>query len=398
MRLSGEDVVANRRFMDTVAQAMSRQDPHGYLTDDFGYLAERSSRVARGGREDRHLFFVNLPLRALLPKGLSGIAVIGLGAGIERDVVSITRMQADLMNMGYGTGTAAAMACANGGDFRKIDLKELRRRLVDKGILEKDALGWDGDDDCSSDEIIAKSVQTLPDGYRGGHVIYRAENRARAIPLLRKAYAAAKDAKARQVYALALGLMGDASGIDTLLSVVEKREKLIPVRGTVAIDTEGNRVENVAREKGVYSPGRAYNGYLLALGRTRDKRALAPLLARLAELKPGESLHGVRMITLALEALGDPAAAEPLAKLLRADGMHGYAVKNAADLPPTGGYGSESEYQHCFRELALARALMACGDFEGVARSTYEEYAKDPRGLLSAHAKAVLSQHPVPVQ
>ena len=61
---------------------------------------------------------------------------------------------------------------------------------------------------------------------------------------------------------------------------------------------------------------------------------------------------------------------------------------------PTGGYGVGEEYNLCFRELALARALMACGDFEGVARRTYEGYARDPRGLLSAHARAVLAKYP----
>ena len=73
--------------------------------------------------------------------------------------------------------------------------------------------------------------------------------------------------------------------------------------------------------------------------------------------------------------------------------MHGYAVKSAAELAPTGGYGIGKEYAHCFRELALARTLLACGDFEGLGRKTYEEYARDPRGILSAHAKAVLSAH-----
>ena len=392
LRLSGEDVVANRRFHDTIAQAMSRQDPHGYLTDDFGYLAERSTRVTRGERENRHMFYVNLPLRCALPKGLSGIAVVGLGAGIERDVVSITRMQADLMNMGYGVGTAAAMAVPNGGDFRKIDFAELRRRLVEKGNLRREALAWNQDDDCSSDASVAKSVQTLPDGFKGGHVIYREENRARAIPLLRKAYEVATDAKSRQVYALALGLMGDATGIETLVSVVERKEPIREVRDGRTIDSDGKVMEGVGPFRGVYSHGSPYNGFMLALGRTRDKRAVAPLLAKLGELKPGAALPQVRMITLALEALGDPAAAEPLAKLLQADGMHGYAVKKASDLPPTGGYGIGGEYARCFRELALARALMACGDFQGVARRTYEAYAADPRGLLSAHAKAVLGR------
>ena len=393
LRLSGEDVAANRRFADTLAQAHSRQDPHGYLTDDFGYLAERSAKLVRGGREDRHVFYVNLPLRSTLPKGLTGISVIGLGAGIERDVVSITRMQADLMNMGYGAGIAAAMAAANGGDFRAIDLAQLRARLVEKGILEKGALGWTQDDDCSSDEAVAAAVASLPDGFKGGHIVYRRENRARAIPLLRKAYAAAQDAKTRQVYALALGLMGDAAGVDTLVAVVTGKEKMVRVRDGRGVDDKNRPVDNLGVYRGVYSHGSPLEGFVLALGRTRDAKAVAPLVARLKTLKPGASLKQVRMITLALEALGSPAAAEPLAALLRADGMHGYAVKNVSDLPPTGGYGVGDEYDLCFRELALARALLACGDFEGAGRKTYEAYARDPRGILSAHAKAVLAAH-----
>ena len=395
MRLSGEDVAANRRFADTIAHAKSRQDPHGYLTDDFGYLAERSACLVRDPkREDRYMFLVNMPLRSTLPKGLTGIAVIGLGAGIERDVVSITRMQADLMNMGYGAGVAAALAAAKGGDFRSIDLRELRTRLAEKGILRKEAIDWNQDDDCSSDEIVAKSVQTLPNGFRGGHVIYRRENRARAIPLLRKAYAEAKDVKARQAYALALGLMGDNGGIDTLVDVVTGKERLVQIRDGKLFGDNGETIDVPGPcFRGAYSHGSPYNGFMLALGRTRDERAVAPLLAKLAELKGEVPLSGVRAITLALEALGSPAAAEPLARLLRTEGMHGYAVKSAAELAPTGGYGIGKEYAHCFRELALARTLLACGDFEGLGRKTYEQYAQDPRGLLSAHAKAVLSAH-----
>ncbi len=392
-RLVGEDVVANRRFKDTVAQAQSRQDPHGYLTDDFGYLAERSTRVVRGGNEDRHMFHVNLPLRSMLPKGIAGLAVVGLGAGVAHDVLSITRMQPDLMNMGYGVGTAAAMAVAQGGDFRKIDLAELRARLVEKGILAQEARGWAQDDDCSSDAVIAASVKTLPQAFKGGHVLYRPENRPRALPLLRKAYAAAKGAPARQAYALALGLMGDGTGVDTLVAVVTGAEKMARIRDGKAVDDQGNAMDGFMGGTGVYSHGRPSEGFMLALARTRDRRAVAPLLGLLSKVKPGARLRDVRMVMLAVEALGDSAAAEPLARLLRADGMHGHSVKGVCELPPTGGYGVGEEYDLCFRELAIARALMACGDFEGLARRTYESYARDPRGLLSAHARAVLAKY-----
>ena len=92
-----------------------------------------------------------------------------------------------------------------------------------------------------------------------------------------------------------------------------------------------------------------------------------------------------------MEALGDPRAAPALAKCLKQKGLHGFAVSDPRVLPPQGGYGLGPEMDNCLRELALVRALIACGDHEGLARRTFEAYAHDPRGVLSAHAKAVLA-------
>ena len=46
----------------------------------------------------------------------------------------------------------------------------------------------------------------------------------------------------------------------------------------------------------------------------------------------------------------------------------------------------------CIKELAVARALMACGDCDGLARKTLEAYAHDPRGVFAEHANAVLEK------
>ena len=159
--VSGEDVAARRPFPDTVVQSQSRQDSHGYLTDDFRFIAEPSAELKPGGQEDRYVFNVNVPLRSLLPKGLSGLAVVGLGVGCERDVLPLVRMQADLMNMGYAVGMAAAMAARTDGEFRKIDLESLRRRLVDIGILRPEALAWTSDTDVTSESVLVKAVKTL---------------------------------------------------------------------------------------------------------------------------------------------------------------------------------------------------------------------------------------------
>lgn len=368
------DVTAKRTYPDTVVQALSRQDSHGYLTDEFRFVSEMSAEKIPSKREMRHQYRVNVPLRSLLPKGVSNLAVVGLGAGVARDVLPIIRMQADLMNMGYSVGLAAAMAVKGGdGDFRKVDVGALRVQLVRKGILPEAALEWTKDENVSSDTLVAEAVRTMADAYRGSHVVWREENRARALPLLEAAYAAAETKAARQIYAKTLGFFGSAAGVDTLVKVVSGKEKPCPLRKPGSFGGAGDSV----------------GGFMLALGHTHDQRALKPLLARARKLGAQASVGDIRDVTLSLEALGSPEAAPVLESLLKRYG--GHAVKDPSVLKPLGGYGLGPEMDGCIRELAFARALWACGDPNGFARQTLEGYAADPRGVLSAHAKAVLN-------
>lgn len=371
--VNAQDVAGKRPFPDTVVQARSRQDSHGYLIDDYRFVSEPSAVLYKEG-EDRWKYDVNVPLRSLLPKGLTGLAVVGLGAGCTRDVLPMVRMQADLMNMGYSVGVAAAMAAKGTGDFRAIDLGQLRRRLVDLDILRDEALEWTADSDVTSDAVLAAAVKTVGKDFTGSSVVYRPENRTRAIPLLQAAYAAATEPVERQNYATLLGLMGDATGAETLAAIVDGRMKIVRCKRPGAFGGGVNAME----------------GYMLALGRTKSPMAVKPLLKRLKAVTGKASVQAVRAPTLALEALGSPAAAEGLARCLRECG--GHAVTSPTDLPPQGGYGLGPEADNCIRELAFARALLACGDKDGLARRTFEAYAHDPRGVFSAHARAVLNQ------
>ena len=379
--LSAQDVSANRTFPDTVMQALSRQDAHGYIRDIYAYVAPDSGTMKDGlsGRR-RVQFSVNVPLRSLLPKGLSGIAVIGVGAGVERDVQPIIRMQADLMNMGYSVGVAAAMAAANGGEFRSIDLATLRAKLVEKGILRREVLEWKTDTDVSSDAVVAAAVASLKDDFKGADIIWRKENRARALPGLRAAYHAASDAKTRQIYAEMLGMLGDATGVETLVGIVSGKIPVIKTRHGANFGEGYNGGDNI-------------RGFMIALGRTRDARALEPLMTHLRQLTPLSPLDAVRSATLGLGELGNSGAAAELAAKLQEDGNHGFAVSDWRKLKPQGGYGDCPEMVSCLRELAYARALLRCGDFNGLARKTFTAYAKDPRGVLSAYARAVLKAY-----
>ena len=387
LRVTGEDIVARRRYPDVIVQARSRQDPHGYMTDDFCYLAENTTETVASGGNFHEMFNVNIPLRSTLPKGLRGIAVVGLGAGLERDVLAIARMQGDVMNMGYSVGVAAAHAARIDGDFRLVDREELRHKLVGKGILRAETLGWHEDDDFTLDAVVAEAVKTLPDGYRGGHVLYRLENREKAVPLLRHALAGAKTEGAIQTYSLALGLMGDSSGLTVLSEMLSGARQIVDVR-------EGHRGNSYGRNAVLdFGAGSIRSGVMLALGRTRDARAVKPLLTEWKTVNEKSPFAHVRALALALEALGSKEAAEPLARALQKEGMSGHAVADFRVLPPLGGCGLSPEMSLCFREIVIARALLACGDHDGLAVRVFEAYSHDPRGVFSAHAKAVLDAY-----
>ena len=81
-------------------------------------------------------------LTDVIPQGLEGILVIGLGASADRDAMTLVRMQPDLQNQGYAVGTAAAMAVLRArGKVRDVDIKALQRELVRKNCLENRVLG-----------------------------------------------------------------------------------------------------------------------------------------------------------------------------------------------------------------------------------------------------------------
>ena len=82
-----------------------------------------------------------------------------------------------------------------------------------------------------------------------------------------------------------------------------------------------------------------------------------------------------------------------LVAALRKPEVGGWARASAAGLSPQGGYGVAVEVDRCTKEMALARALMACGDAEDVGRRTLESYARDPRGVYAEHANAILAKY-----
>ena len=362
------DQVTGRTYPDSVVQARSNFDTHGYTIDPL-LLVDHPEHKG---------FNVYIPYRAMLPKGMEGVLVIGLGTSAHRDAVPLIRMQPDIQNQGYAAGVAATMAVKDRKPLRGIDLRALQQHLVEVGNLPESVLE-DKDSFPLPTEKIAEAVQSLPEGKGAAVILAQPQD---ALPLLRDAYAATQKDDARLVYARMLAVLGDGAGLKTLTAEAKKAEQW----------DKGWNYRGMGQFGSAFSP---LDGLLVALARTRDRRALPPVLEKLALLDDKAEFSHHRAVGLACELIGDPAAAKPLAELLAKPGMTGYAhhtVQDAIDRGAPGGTNAEQTRRESLRELMLARALFRCGDHQGVGRKILEAYAQDLRGHLARHAQAVLDE------
>jgi len=358
------DMLLRRTFPDTIVIARSNFDTHGYIIHPLFMIRP----------PDRADIDVRVPWRCLLPRGLDGVIVSGLGVSAHRDALPCIRMQADIQNQGYAAGVAAAMIAKKSCAVRELDVKELQKHLVAVGNLPESVL-HETDNFPLPKERVAEAVRTVVNDYDGLEVVLAQFDIAQ--PLLRQALADAPD-KDRLIYAHILGMMGDPSGAEVLAAAVKARPW-----------DEGWRYTGMGQFGPCMSP---LDSLIIALGRTRSQVALKPILAKLGQLNPDSEFSHFRALAMALETLGDKSAAEPLAELLQKAGLGGHAVTNidaALENNPRSATDNTTR-RHALSELYLARALYRCGDFEGLGEKTLREYSRDLHGHYARHAKAVL--------
>ncbi|MEJ5340197.1 MAG: FAD-dependent oxidoreductase [Thermogutta sp.] len=367
------DQMLQRSYPDTICVAYSNFDTHGFTVDPYLELEHPEKKGFR----------VNIPYRCLIPKGLEGILVTGLGISAHRDALPLIRMQADIQNQGYAAGVAAAWIAAQNMSVRELDVKALQRHLIEMGNLpeevltEKDSLPY-------PPERVREAVERLKNNYEGAAVVLAHADIAR--PMVREAYQQANSEEERLIYAHVLAVLGDATGLDTLINEVRKYtdwDKGWDYRGMGQFGSALSRLDQL----------------IIALGRTRDPRAVPVILQKMRLLKPESEFSHFRAVALALEMIGDPRAAQPLAELLTIPGMTGYVHRTVEDAirfdqESPGGTDAVKTRRDSIRELSLARALYRCGDYGGIGEQILRAYTEDLRGHLARHAKAVLEKGP----
>ena len=369
LQVQPEDVLNERRFEDTIATGKTDFDTHGPTVADVCFLSPVTTQ---------HVFRLNIPYRALLPATVDGLLVCGLGASGHRDAMPFMRMQADVQNEGYAAGRAAAMAVKAGCAPRRIDVRELQRHLAAIGSIPRAALDWK-DNFPLSEADWQKALATAADGFVG--VPWLLTDRVRARRDLADCFRTETDAKRRLCLAQTLGMLGDGVGADLLAENLRRpRASFDPVVPESA-KRFGKRLSN-------------RDAQLVALGRTRTETAVAVIADELRTIRKNLSFEHVRALSLAGEALADARLAPLFAAALRLPRVGGNAVSRAEDLAGLGGFTGGPgclERMRCVRELLLARALVACGDHDGLGVRTLRAFAADPRGVYAANARAFLS-------
>ncbi len=375
--LSYLDQIAGRTYPDSIVLSGSDYDSHGYPSEPFFALIPHTEKTlkanhpAPGGT-------CYTPYRCLLPRGLEGMLVTGLAISMHRDASAMVRMQKDMHNQGYAAGVAAAMAVAERSTPRQIDVKSVQKHLVTIGNLPESVL-TDRDSYPLPQEQIYTAVKRIVDEQASRTARCRAlavvlSHSQRAQPVLKEALLST-EGEARLTYAKILGFLGERDVAGALI------EALDGVDSWDAKIYQGNMAEYAHLPTPI-------DALILAIGHTRDRRATPAILQKLAVLDADVTLSHHRAVALALEQLADPAAAEPLARLLEKPGMSGHVMCKLEPL-----YDRQREKRRRegpLREIVLARALYRCGDYHGLGEKILREYQSDVRGLFARHASAVL--------
>jgi len=375
------DQIAGRTYSDSIVFSGSDYDSHGYPSDPYFALIPHDKRTiklnhpAPGGT-------CYTPYRCLLPRGLEGMLVVGLGISMERDASAMVRMQRDMHNQGYAAGVAAAMATESRCGLRGIDVKALQKHLAELGSLPHDVLQH-----RDSFPLPADAVEAAVDRLQDYHDMRKRERVAEALaivlshpdaahaPLL-AAYRQA-DAEMKLVLARVLGFLGEKEAVPTLIEALE-----------AAGDWDAKILQGkMAEYAHLPTP---LDSLIMALGHTGDPRALPAILARLDTLDASVTLSHHRAVAMALENIADTAAAGPLAALLAKPDMRGHAMTKIEPL-----HNKQVDKRRRtgpLREIVIARALYRCGDRDGLGKQILGEYTHDIRGLFARHAIAVLAE------
>ena len=382
-RVTVADILAERRFEDLILIGRANFDIKGIADSDLSFS---------GYVEWQRLtnYSVQIPYRAIRPRDLENILVVGKAYSVSHDALSLARMQRDMMAMGAAAGVAADQAVRENASFSDIDVKAMQKELVKLGVLSEDDLGTvEGVRDNAlppmSEGDLRKSIDQLAAGQLrlDGQVQILARPEA-AVPLLKEALPKA-DRRGKVELARALCYLGAASASQILLDELARLLAPDALPGLTRLPTK--RMAHPLPDHG-FAPDATY--LVNTLARLGDKRII-PFMTRIAakvEAETGDAgpmFSYVFSVCYAAERLADPACVEALAIVAAKPGLSGGLLPRGTDPRRTArGLKSRRDDRYAYLELCIGRAMARCG-----ARAGYETLLAalgDIRGFIARSA------------
>ena len=367
IELSPLDFLADRRFPDTIVTAKSNFDTHGYTIHPIFTVMP----------PDKKPLYAHVPYRCLLPVGIEGVIVTGLGISAHRDALPVIRMQADVQNQGYAAGVAAAMAAISDGKLREINFAQFQSHLIDKEILPSDVRTWKDDFPLSAEKIKEAAVKGPIDLFHTAVLFAHPEQ---SIPLLLARLEPSVDPRERERAALVLGLMGCAEAFSNLVEIV-RGEPWDEGWNFFAMGQFGKSMSRM-------------DALIIALGKTKNPKAVEPIREKICSLQADAEFSHCRAVALASASLNDSSLSKALADLLRKPGMQGHSQTSTESvlLSVNDDPNENTARSLSLRELYLARGIYLSGDSDGLGSATLRTYAEDLRGQYARHAAALLGE------
>lgn len=169
-KVTGQDLVENRRFEDAVMRDMHALDAH-HPTEP-GHIKYVEYPMPDGSIDRRYVMpggFRELPYRAFVTQKIDNLFVAGRNVSSDFMGQSGTRLVMACLNMGQVTGTAAALSIDAGVTPRNLDYHTLRAALIELGMqLDEDPVS--GVDGLSTSANLTREDITTPEDSDRFHV------------------------------------------------------------------------------------------------------------------------------------------------------------------------------------------------------------------------------------
>jgi hypothetical protein len=130
--LTVEDYAERKSFEDEICRNSYFLDIHHPKEEEHperkAYY-DRMKMVKHYGKGESH----GIPYRCLIPKDFKNVLVAGRSISVERIVQGSVRVMPVALVMGEAAGVAAGLAVKQDGNVKNVDVKQIRKRLIEEG-------------------------------------------------------------------------------------------------------------------------------------------------------------------------------------------------------------------------------------------------------------------------